>query len=224
MASNSDEVRAAEALNSAWDRRVLGPPAEEPALDTPELKQLAQLLACDDAPDPEPTFVAQLRDNLLSEAVSRRLSSRSSSASLGITKTSPTLWTQLSWRRVALAAVIAACFTLAISAGSSFLRDEANAPTVASVLASPAGTPTAGPTTTAWVISTTAISVGHEVTLLPHIEATATNDPPNLVVPTTGLTVLDSATDGTGQRWLRVQTNDGRAGWLPQSDTQSPQQ
>jgi hypothetical protein len=68
-------------------------------------------------------------------------------------------------------------------------------------------------------VSSRAVSVGREVTLLPQIEATVTGNANDLVAASTGLTVLESAKDGTGQPWLYVQTSDGRTGWLPREET-----
>jgi hypothetical protein len=217
MANESDDMRAADDLNRVWDDFVLGLNVVGSQPEPSVLADIARLAKCDDAPMPDAQFLTRLRADLVDGRLTP--ASKPSQASLGIAKTYDLPWPIRSGRRLAVAAAIAACLTLALSVGNDFLRDQANAPTVASVLASPAGTPTVGPTTTAWLMATRAVTVGHEVTLLPHVEATATGGDNALVPPSTDLTVLDSAMDGTGQRWLLVQTSDGRTGWLPRNET-----
>jgi hypothetical protein len=216
MANEPENIHDSEALNRVWDQFVLGLNEDLSAL---EASEVARLMGCDDAPLPDDEFVAQLRQSLMKG--SRGSTAVSSPSSLGIVKPFHAPWPIVSGRRIAIAAAIAACLTLIASAGSGFLHDQANAPTVASVLASPAGTPTAGPTTTAWIVSTRAVSVRREVTLLPQVEATVTGNASDLVAASTGLNVLETATDGTGQHWLFVQTSDGRTGWLPREETLS---
>jgi hypothetical protein len=216
MANEPENIHAADDLNRVWDQSVLGL-NEDPS--APKAPEVARLMGCDDAPLPDNEFVAKLRESLMREAGNRRSTAVRSPANLGIVKPFHAPWPIVSGRRIAIAAAIAACLTLIATAGSGFLHDQANAPTVASVLASPAGTPTVGPTTTAWIVSTRAVSVGREVTLLPQIEATVTSNANDFVAASTGLTVLQSAKDGTGQPWLFVQTSDGRTGWLPREET-----
>jgi hypothetical protein len=207
MSIDPEEMREAEELNRAWDSRNLGLGTDEgngEAID--------RLAACDDAPAPAEALVSHLRATLM--ALPEPVNAPSRQA-LGIVKPLPTPWPFVSGRRLAAAAALAACLTLIASTGGGFLRDRTSAPTVASVLASPAGTPTVGPTETAWLVSTAVISIDHEVFLAPEIAATVTGDDRHIVEPSTGLTILDAGQDLSGRSWLLVRTSDGRTGWLP---------
>ena len=209
MPFDADDIRAAEELNRLWDARSLGNPVDD---ESPDLALVDHFLACDDASAPTEAFTGQLRATLMAMPDSVGASSRQA---IGIVKPMEAPWPFVSGRRIAVAAALAACLTLIVTAGGGFLRDQANAPTVASVLASPAGSPTAGPTMTAWLESNAKFSLDHEVSLLPEIAATATGDARSLVAPATTLTVLDTQRDKAGRSWLLVETGDGRAGWLP---------
>jgi hypothetical protein len=215
MPFDADDIRAAEELNRLWDARNLGNPIED---EPPDLAMFDRLAACDDAPVPDGAFAGQLRSALM--AMPEPVASPSRHA-IGIVKPLDAPWPFVSGRRIALAAALAACLTLIVTAGGGFLKDQANAPTVSSVLASPAGSPTAGPTMTAWLESNAIFSLDHEVSLLPEIAATATGDARSLVAPATTLTVLDTQRDMAGRSWLLVETGDGRAGWLPSDVTLS---
>ncbi len=219
MASNFDDISAAEALNLEWDQQVLGQITEGASSDSPEIASLAKLLACDDAPLPDETFNARLRQRFTAQNPIERRVPRPSRVNLGIVHPYPSPWPLVSARRFLIAVGIAACLMLAFSAGNGLFHDQAHAPVIASVLASPEETATAGPTMTAWIRQTRAVSNGHDVTLLPHLDATVTNGDLDVLPPSTALTIVEVASDGTGQQWLHVQTNDGRAGWLPKSDT-----
>jgi hypothetical protein len=213
MSFDADEMGAAEELNRLWDAR------SQRKLDTggkPEMIMLDRLAACDDAPLPDEAFVNRLRATVMTTPAPV---SASSHQAVGIVKPMELPWPFASGRRVAIAAALAACLTLIVSAGGGFLRDQTNAPTVASVLASPAGTPTAGPTMTAWLESTAAFSLDREVNLQPEIAVTATGDARTLVAPSTSLTVLETERDYLGQTWFLVKTNDGLVGWLPDDFT-----
>jgi hypothetical protein len=218
MASNFDDISAAEALNLEWDRRALGQMSAADS-ESVDVASLAKLMACDDAPLPNETFKAQLRLRLTAQEAKERQVPRPSRVGLSIVHPYPSPWPLVSARRFLFAVGIAACLMLALSAGGGLFHDQAHAPVIASVLASPEETATAGPTMTAWIRQTRAVPSRHDVTLLPHLDATATQGDHDVLPPSTVLTIVEVASDGTGQQWLHVQTNDGRAGWLPQSDT-----
>jgi hypothetical protein len=218
MPFDGDDIRAAEELNRLWDARNLG---ERIADETPDLALVDQLFACDDAPAPTENFDAQVRATLM--AMPEPIATPSRHA-IGIVKPLDAPWPFVSGRRIAVAAVLAACLTSIVTTGGGFLQQQANAPTVASVLASPAGSPTAGPTMTAWLESKEIFSLDHEVSLLPEIAATATGDARSLIAPATTLTVLDAQRDMAGRSWLLVETSDGRAGWLPANVTAATSQ
>jgi hypothetical protein len=218
MPFDGDDIRAAEDLNRLWDARNLGNPIAD---ETPDLALIDQFFACDDAPAPSENFQAQVRAMLT--AMPEPIASSSRHA-IGIVGPLDMPWPIASGRRIAVAAALAACLTLIITAGGGFLKDQANAPTVASVLASPAGSPTAGPTMTAWLESKKIFSLDHEVSLLPEIAATATSDARLLIGPATTLSVLDNQRDMAGRSWLFVETSDGRAGWLPADVTAATSQ
>jgi hypothetical protein len=209
MPFEEDDIRAAEELNRLWDARNLGKPIAD---ETPNHSLVDQFHGCDDAPLPTQAFAGQLRATLMSIPEPVATPSRHA---IGIVRRLDAPWPFASGRRIAVAAALAACLTLIVTAGGGFLKNQADAPTVASVLASPAGSPTVGPTMTAWHTSTSSFSLGHQVSLLPEIAATATGDARSLVAPATNLTVLDSQRDRGGRSWLLVETSDGRAGWLP---------
>jgi hypothetical protein len=217
MASNFDDINTAEALNFEWDRRVLGQAGAGADSESLDIASLAKLMACDDAPPSDEHFRAQLRQRLMAQEVKECQVPRPSRVRLGIVHPYPSPW--LNTRRLLVAVGIAACLMLAVSAGSGLFHDPAHAPVIASVLASPEETATAGPTMTAWIRQTRAVPSGHDVTLLPHLDATVTQGDLDVLPSSTVLTIVEIASDGTGQQWLHVQTNDGRAGWLPKSDT-----
>jgi hypothetical protein len=218
MPFDGDDIRAAEELNRLWDARNLGNPIAD---ETPDLALVDQIFACDDAPLPSDAFSGQLRAMLMAKPEPIASSSRHA---IGIVRPLDSPWPFASGRRIAVATALAACLTMIMTAGDGFLRDQANAPTVASVLASPAGSHIAGPTMTAWHESTEIFSLDHEVSLLPEIAATATGDACSLIAPATTLTVLDTQRDMAGRSWLLVETSDGRAGWLPSDVTAATSQ
>jgi hypothetical protein len=209
MPLDADDMRAAEELNRLWDARNSGSTDNN---GQSNLSILDKIAACDDVPVPDEDFARRLRATLMAMPVPTSAHSRHA---VGIVKPLDAPWLFASGRRIAIAAALAACLTLMVSAGGGFLRDQANAPTVASVLASPAGTPMAGPTMTVWLESTAAFSLNHEVSLLPEIAATATGDARSLVAPATSQTVLETGRDVSGRSWSLVKTRDGRVGWLP---------
>jgi hypothetical protein len=209
MPFDADDIRAAKELNRLWDAVNLSNPIEVEQSDRAMLDRLA---ACDDAPVPDEAFAGKLRTTLMALPEPVVTTSRHA---IGIVKPLNAPWPFVSGRRIAVAAALAACLTLIVSASGGFLRDQANAPTVSSVLASPAGSPTAGPTMTAWLESNAKFSLDHEVSLLPEIAATATGNSRSLIAPSTTLTVLETQKDIAGRSWLLVETGDGRAGWLP---------
>ena len=219
MASNFDEVKSAEALNRLWDRAVLGEPIDKSELADADLESIAMLNACDEAPAPDEMFVAHLKQQLKDQADRASQQSRTSTASLGIVRPFPTPWPTVPVRRFLIAAAVAACLTLIFSIGGGLFHDQAHAPVIASVLASPEETATAAPTMTTWMQQTSTVSTSHDVTLLPHFAATMTSSNGDVLSPRTPLTIVEIAFDGTGQQWLHVQTNDGRTGWLPGVDT-----
>jgi hypothetical protein len=208
MPLDADDMRAADELNQRWDALNLDISADDSQGETVLLDRLS---ACDDAPLPSDAFLHDVRATLMARPQAVGASSRHA---LGIVKPAVGPWPFVSVRRIAIAAAMAACLTFILSMGGGFLRDQANAPTVASVLASPAMTPTTGPTSTAPLDSTDAFTLDHEVSLLPEIAATATGETRSLVAPATSLTVLDTGRDTSGQPWLLVKTGDGQVGWL----------
>jgi hypothetical protein len=224
MASNFDDVNAAEALDRIWDRAVLGELMDERDLELADLDSIAKLKACDDTPEPDDAFVEQLRRQFIVQHEHSGPSIRPSAASLGIVKQYSAPWPAIPIRRFLIAAAVAACLTLIVSVGSGLFHDQAHAPVIASVLASPEETATAGPTMTTWMQQTSAVSTNHNVTLVPHFAATVTTSDLDVLAPRTPLTIVEIASDGTGQQWLHVQTSDGRKGWLPQGDAYPIQQ
>jgi hypothetical protein len=143
-----DESAAIERLNDAWDA-FLGhaTPAESGAeAEAPAIRALHTM---DDAPDPDPVFVARLRTRLITDGEAGLTPSRRSIQATGLVQVMPLTLPRRTIVRLAVAAIAATLLIAALSGGGRWLSGNGHAPAVASALASSvARTPAVDPTST----------------------------------------------------------------------------
>jgi hypothetical protein len=143
-----DESAAIERLNDAWDA-LLGRAAPAESVAEPQASAIRALHALDDAPDPDPVFVARLRTRLLTDGEVGVTPSRRSIQSTGLVQAMPIVLPRRTIVKLAVAAIAAALLIAALSGGGRWLSGNGHAPAVASALASSvAKTPTVDPTST----------------------------------------------------------------------------
>jgi hypothetical protein len=121
-----------ERLNRLWDAALDRGPAE-PDCDLAEA--VSSLHAIDDAPEPDPVFLARLRNELLVVREPASVRAPTGAQPLGLVWPAPvTLPRPIA--RLAIAAIAAALLVAALSGGGRWLSGSGPAPMVASAMAS----------------------------------------------------------------------------------------
>jgi hypothetical protein len=133
----------AEHLNRLWDSLVDVPNER----DGEWAEAIAALLALDDAPEPDPVFLARLRGGLVDDR-EPAVRAPKSERSLGLVAPAPTVLPPRALIRLAVAAIAAALLVAALSGGGRWLSGSGPAPMIASAMASSVSDrPTTVPTT-----------------------------------------------------------------------------
>lgn len=122
-----------ERLNRLWDAALSRGPIEP---DGDLVQTIAWLHARDDAPEPDPVFLARLRDELLCAGAPETARTPRDAQPLGLVWSPPAARLPRPLRRLAIAAIAAALLVAALSGGGRWLSGAGPAPLVASAMAS----------------------------------------------------------------------------------------
>jgi hypothetical protein len=132
-----DDTRAeTERLHRLWDAALGHAPAEQFADDSGLSGLIAAVHAADDAPQPDPRFLARLRDDMIAARPPTSTRKTVRTNSLGLVAPAPAVLAGRPILRAALMAIAAALLIAALSGGGRWLSGSAPAPLVASAMAS----------------------------------------------------------------------------------------
>jgi hypothetical protein len=122
-----------ERLNWLWDAALNPAPVGR---DGELAEAIAALHAVDDAPEPDPLFLARLRSELLVEPEPATARMPRGAQPIGLVWPAPAILPPRSFARLAIAAIAAALLIAALSGGGRWLAGSDPAPMTASAMAS----------------------------------------------------------------------------------------